>query len=528
MSLVPCSVDAVKMELSDTGERAGEALRAAVDVGASVRDVERLAWTFAIEFGRSLMAAGLAGLCARATNADVAARGLRRDEVSLRMDSDGWGGLYTTFGLVPFPWFTYRDRSVPVGSVMRTPARDAVVPYFRSCRSSELLLEWESRLGSDHPFRQAQQALSFFSHGAVRREDTTISRHMVRVATLVDRTWTYRSPEEIAETLRTRATRDPETDRPLLYASTDAHALRTYVDETWDAQWKMANGVRVWCVDQFSGSIIHLGGEYTWGDCEEVQAAFEWLRDTGRMPSGGRFASGLNAQLVLVTDGATWIRERILPLFPSAVALLDAYHLMEHLSGYAAAVFGKGTPKARRFYKRLCAAQYGDRDRRRRLAKKRAGHTKRAQDRASAAPMPAHDAPIAEIRERAPAADRILQVIDGEAFPEHARDAHDKLVAYVESNAARIDYERWRARGYQIGSGAMESLHRTGSQSRLKVAGIRCLPETSRAVFNLRMLRLCGNWDAFWSQPDLAGQIVAAFSEPGRATSEHQPLQEAA
>ena len=82
----------------------------------------------------------------------------------------------------------------------------------------------------------------------------------------------------------------------------------------------------------------------------------------------------------------------------------------------------------------------------------------------------------------------------------------------------------------------MESLHRTGSQTRLKVAGIRCLPETSQAVFNLRMLRLCGRWDEFWRHDDISSLLVGAFAtrtlKPAPAPSESdpsaQPLQLAA
>src|SRR5690606_40278473 len=96
-------------------------------------------------------------------------------------------------------------------------------------------------------------------------------------------------------------------------------------------------------------------------------------------------------------------------------------------------------------------------------------------------------------------------------------------------NADRIDYERWRPLGYQIGSGAMESLHRTASQTRLKVAGIRCLAETSQAVFNLRMLRLCGRWDEFWQQPDLTQHVIAAFEaakEAATADLQYAPLEQ--
>lgn len=112
---------------------------------------------------------------------------------------------------------------------------------------------------------------------------------------------------------------------------------------------------------------------------------------------------------------------------------------------------------------------------------------------------------------RAPAADRLLALLAEGDVPEAQKDDHDRLVKAIDHNADRVDYERWRPLGYQIGSGAMESLHRTASQTRLKVAGIRCLAETSQAVFNLRMLCFCGRWDEFWQQPDLTHHVIAAF-----------------
>ena len=49
----------------------------------------------------------------------------------------------------------------------------------------------------------------------------------------------------------------------------------------------------------------------------------------------------------------------------------------------------------------------------------------------------------------------------------------------------------------QVGSGAMESLHRIASQGRLKVAGARWRAHTARAVLNTRMLLLAERWDEF-------------------------------
>jgi len=187
---------------------------------------------------------------------------------------------------VIFPLHAYRDRSA-VLPVTRTPARDEVLPFHRSCHSSELCLEWEVRLGSEHPFRKAQTALNYFTHGALDLEDTTIARHMVKVGQVIERDWTYRPPEEIRRILSDRATQCRKSGQPIVYISTDAHALRRYVDETWDAQWKMANGVRLWCLDRHNGATIPLGGEYTWGDCGEVADIFRWLAESKRLPSDG-------------------------------------------------------------------------------------------------------------------------------------------------------------------------------------------------------------------------------------------------
>ena len=51
--------------------------------------------------------------------------------------------------------------------------------------------------------------------------------------------------------------------------------------------------------------------------------------------------------------------------------------------------------------------------------------------------------------------------------------------------------------------GAMESLHRTGSQARLKRAGCHWTEEVAQAILNLRMLGLSGRWKEYWSQPEL-------------------------
>lgn len=502
-ALFALPTDAVKREMSDVLDETSAKLFEHVRNGASVRDLEQASWAIALAVGRMAMRYALALRCRVATAEDVRERGLPPEAVSIRTDEDYWSELTTTFGLVRFPLCAYRDRS-GVAPVTRTPARAEVLPVQRCCRSSELCLEWEVRLGSEHPFRKAQAALTYFTHGAVELEDTTIARHMTHVGTVVEREWTYRAPEDIRRLLDERAARCRRSGHPIIYISTDAHALRRYVDETWDAQWKMANGLRLWCIDRHNGATLHLGGEYTWGDCRQVADIFRWLAQSGRLPADGDFGNGLQAQYVVVTDGADWIVEHVLPLFEGAVPILDAYHVMERLGEYAAKRFGRGSKPARAWYDQAVGMLLpGERSLSRACRK---GHRKRRKG----SPLPTLP-PLVIDEGRRPVGELLLDFLHADEPSHELRADHDGLVHHIDKNVARIDYELYRMLGYTIGSGAMESLHRTASQTRMKIPGGRWLQETSQAIFNLRMMVLAGRWAEFWSRADLPALLIRAF-----------------
>ncbi|MCP4640795.1 MAG: transposase [bacterium] len=515
-------IGAVKQELLSAFGEAIDGLFAAAGNGAPPRQLEEGWWELLLPAARQGLGYAFGFLCQQATEADIEARGLSSKDVKVRTDQDYWMTVTTTFGDVRFPSFAYRDASSGAWVVTRTPARGAVFPLHARCRSSELCLEWEARLGSTQAFRRAEQTLTFFTHGSVKLEDTTIARHTVRIGTMVEPEWLYKPPSEIREILATRATRDRKSGLPILYASLDAHALRRYVDETWDAAWKMANGHRLWCVDRETGAIIHLGGEYIWGDSDEVKAIFERLIGTGHLPVDGDYGEGVNARLVFVTDGMPWIQDLASSCFPTAAVILDAYHVMERLAKYAALRYGKGSKRAKRFYDKALRWLFGKRDAKKRGPIPRKGHKK---TRRKGAGCPAADKAF----QMPPVggAEKLLKYLEGaKRVPKRALEAHEKLLGYIGANLARMDYLLYRALGLQIGSGAMESLHRTGSQARLKVPGARWLKETSQAIFNLRMLDLVGRWDEFWGQRDFTHQLVAAFAAP--QNGDPQTLKEAA
>lgn len=478
----------------------------------SNRDIEVAIWDRLLESARMTMSVALGLLCCRVTEDDIKARGLTDDQVRLRNDEDYRYTMMTTFGPVTFFSFAYRDSSSGVTTVTRTPARELVFPLHKHCHSSQLCLEWETKLGQEMPFRRAQKDMGFFTHDAVSLEDTTIERHMVTISRLVDRHWLYQTQETIREVLLHQATRDLKTGKPLIYLSTDAHALRQFVDESWDARWKMANGLRLWCVDRNNGAIIHLGGEYTWGDCHRVAEIVDWLIETGLVPADGDYGNGLVATVVLPTDGMPWITDHVISKFSKdAVAILDAHHTVKHLREYAALRFGADTNEAREFCQRAFWLLFG---------RPRDKATPRKTRRGSrVAPKTTRGGKTRhvlswEVYELAPSSVEVLigQLLLDRDVPSSAMEAHVDLIDYLEKNAYRMNYLVYRSRGYQIGSGAMESLHRSGSQVRLKLPGLKSLPETSQAIFNLRMLDLNGRWDEFFEQEDFYDQLVDVFS----------------
>lgn len=487
----------------------------------SNRDIELAIWDGLLESARMTMSVALGLLCCRVTEDDIKVRGLTDDQVRLRNDKDYRYTMMTTFGPVPFFSFAYRDSSSGVATVTRTPAREQVFPLHKHCHSSQLCLEWETKLGQEMPFRRAQKDMGFFTHDAVSLEDTTIERHMVIISRLVDRQWLYQTAETIREVLLHRATHDLKTGKPLLYLSTDAHALRQFVDETWDARWKMANGLRVWCIDRKDGRIIHLGGEYTWGDCHRVGEIVDWLISTGRVPADGDYGQGLVATVVLPTDGMPWFEDYVISKFSKdAVAILDAHHAVLHLKAYTAERFGKNTPEERKFCRETLWLLFGKPQEKQAKPRK----NRRGNQGAGKSPRPRTSRRVLswEVYELAPASVDILidRVLFDPDVPPEAVDAQVNFIDYLENNTYRMNYLLYRSRGYQLGSGAMESLHRSASQIRLKLPGLKSLPETSQAIFNLRMLELNGRWDEFFEQSDFYDQLVEVFSRKPEPSEE--------
>ncbi len=378
--------------------------------------------------------------------------------------------------------------------VTRVPARDTALSLLKRCRSSDLCLEWEARLARDEVFRGAPAPLSFFTNGAVKLEGTTIARHGVAVGAQVSQDWLFKSPEAIREFLDQRAARHTETGEPLICASTDAHALRRYVDDTWNAEWKIVHGPRAWCVDAKTDKIIHLGGQFTWGPGVEVEKPFIQLRDAGYLPVNGDNGEGMKAQLVFITDGASWTESRLKPLFVGAALILGALRVLERLATYSAVRFREGSKRARSLYNKAARLLFGPKS-----GTVKTGRTRKNKGTPEALDPPKESVVADDLEDIAPldGAGKVMESIQelGPSKGEAAREAHDTSISFLAYNLHRLDSLLARAFGLQIGSGAMEFMHRIGRQVRLNRPGARWPQDTSIAILNLKMMPPAGRWD---------------------------------
>jgi hypothetical protein len=166
--------------------------------------------------------------------------------------------------------------------------------------------------------------------------------------------------------------------------------------------------------------------------------------------------------LVFLADGAACNWALAEEYFPWAIQILDWYHAVQHLGAVAEAFFGARTGPAGRW-----------------LAERKR-----------------------ELWEGKVAA--VLEAIDllPPRTPEQV-EAQRAETVFFRNNRGRMDYPRYRAAGYQIGSGIMEASCRTVVNQRFDQSGMHWRQETADALVALRAAQLST------TQPDLASLCMA-------------------
>ncbi len=161
-----------------------------------------------------------------------------------------------------------------------------------------------------------------------------------------------------------------------------------------------------------------------------------------------------------LTDGGAGLEEFMRVHFPRAECILDFYHAAEHVNDLA-----------------------------------KAWHAEEAEAQAAATAW-CHTLK----HEGGTALLSALEALDRRGKSAAAREVHRQVVQYVQHNVHRMDYPRYQANGWLIGSGHVESACKTVVGQRLKGSGMRWSAAGADAVCHLRALfrSEIDQWDAFW------------------------------
>ena len=167
-------------------------------------------------------------------------------------------------------------------------------------------------------------------------------------------------------------------------------------------------------------------------------------------------------QQIALSDGGAGLERIFKQFFPRAVCILDFYHAREHLAELAQALHPEDEVARQGWLEEVCHR-----------LKHEGGTTVR----------------------------RCLEALDLSSASLMVREVHRRQVQYFRNQEHRMDYPRYVANGWQIGSGPVESGCKTVVGNRLKGGGMRWGEAGANAVCHLRALYLSepACWDSFWN-----------------------------
>lgn len=169
--------------------------------------------------------------------------------------------------------------------------------------------------------------------------------------------------------------------------------------------------------------------------------------------------AGVVKAVATLGDGAPWIWNQFNLIAPKAVQILDFYHLKTHLYDLAFAHYGAQAPKATAWVHQ------------------------REKELLSVHPEEALQA-VRNLRPR----------------HEEGKKKKTETVRYLQTNSARLQYQRYQQDGWPIGSGEVEGAARTFVGKRMKVGGARWIKDNAQFILDLRSVIYAQRWDTFWAQ----------------------------
>jgi len=168
--------------------------------------------------------------------------------------------------------------------------------------------------------------------------------------------------------------------------------------------------------------------------------------------TGFQHHAQLADELIILGDGARWIWDLVAEHYPDAIQIVDWFHACEYLDPVAKCAFSDTEQREAWVEATTTALWNGE-------------------------------------------LDNVIEACQEHVDPHREEDPAQKAVTYYTNNQHRMDYPTYRANGYQIGSGTIESgIKQIGTQ-RMKVAGAFWNLQSARKVAKARAAYLSDQWD---------------------------------
>jgi hypothetical protein len=275
-------------------------------------------------------------------------------------------------------------------------------------------------------------------------DDDTVQKVVHQVGTVA-----YRQDSRQLDKFKTdRKFPIPQAEPERLYVAVDGTTV--HEDDGWH---EVKIGCINWQDEEFTEHKRYIG-------CFENSETFGWHIWLEACKCGLRQAK----EVVYLGDGAPWIRTEHHRHFGRAIFIIDWFHASEHIWQCGKILFGEGTKATERWV-------------RKRLDWLWDGWTKKLID---------------DLKEQ-------YNKRRGSK-----REAVKGLLRYICTNQEQMRYDVFRAKGYKIGSGAVEGACKYVVGKRLKQSGMIWSRQGSSAVLALRINWLNDKWEQLWQNKPLA------------------------
>ena len=243
----------------------------------------------------------------------------------------------------------------------------------------------------------------------------------------------------------------PVRKEETLYVEADGSMIFTRDDD-----WKEVKVGRIFksgdCIriDEKPSQISHSQYIAHLGDSKTFTAQMEQLIESYRVT---------NSRLVFISDGAPWIRNWVEDAFRNAISILDYFHASEHLYNFAKEFFKEDERE-----------------------KEKKSWVRRQEKLL--------------LNSKVATSIKNIEKLIKKNCSIRKKNADQKLIDYYKSNEGRMDCKMYKTIGSGvIGSGAIESAHRTVVQKRMKLSGQRWSKPGAQNMLNLRVASMNERWD---------------------------------